>query len=180
MSKVKVIAKDTILSIGLDVDYTSSVVFVLDVHNGELLFEGRIPHDKERWRHFLKRFINCRIRACYETGGIGFHLCRMLLSLGVDCQVVAAGKVPHSVEDRQQKNDRRDAKTLSEMYFHRPESFVRIPTEQEEADRQLARTHDQLTRNRVRTMQRIKALLIFHHLVPPTGIGKSWSNGYRE
>jgi transposase len=139
-------------------------VAALDVASGEILFLGRLSHVEEDWQRFLLRFPGCRLWACYEAGYTGFALCRLLCGKGVDCRVVAPSQVPKSPNSQQQKTDRRDALMLAQLYFHPPRSFVRIPTEQEEQDRQLLRTREQLVRDGTRTRNRIKALLAFHHL----------------
>ena len=179
MSKKRLIAQERSVAIGLDVDSKASTLVVLDVMNGDILYEGHIAHDREHWLKFLKRLPQCRIWACYETGGIGFHLCRMLIALGVDCKVVPVSKIPKAPESRQQKTDRRDALSLAQLYYHAPKSFVRIPTETEEAHRQLIRTRYQLMKDRVRTMLRIKAFLLFHHIPRPAGSKTDWSRSYR-
>jgi transposase len=104
----------------------------------------------------------CRIWACYETGGLGFHLCRLLRTLGVDCQVAPVTRIPKTAESRQQKTNRRDALTLAQWYFHPLRHFVRVPTEQEEEDRPLIHTREQLLQNKMRIQTPIKAFLIFH------------------
>jgi transposase len=180
MSKKRLIARERSVALGLDVDSKASALVVLDVTTGEILYESHISHSREDWLRFLQRLHQCRIWACYETGGIGFHLCRMLRSLGVDCKVVPVSKIPKAPESRQQKTDRRDALSLAQLYFHAPKSFVRIPTEAEEADRQIIRTRYQLMKDRVRTMLRIKAFLLFHNIQRPAGSKTDWSISYRR
>ena len=46
--------------------------------------------------------------AAYESGCTGFHLCRELRALGIDCDVVAATSIARSDADKKRKNDRRD------------------------------------------------------------------------
>jgi transposase len=180
MSKKRVIAQERSVALGLDVDSQAAAIVVLDVANGEILYEGRISHEREDWISFLQRLPQCRIWACYETGGIGFHLCRMLLTLGIDCKVVPVSKIPKAPESRQQKTDRRDALSLAQLYFHAPKSFVRVPTEAEEADRQLLRTRYQLMKDRVRVMLRIKGFLLFHQIQRPSRAKTEWCLSYRQ
>ncbi|RPJ31650.1 MAG: IS110 family transposase [Planctomycetaceae bacterium] len=163
MLKTQVLAQDRGIALGLDVDARSVAVAALDVANGEIVFQGRLSHDEADWQRFLQHFPDCRLWACYEAGYTGFHLCRMLKATGVDCHVVAPSQVPKSPNSSQQKTDRRDALMLAQLYFHPPRTFVRVPTEQEEQDRQLLRTREQVVRDHTRTQNRIKALLAFHH-----------------
>jgi transposase len=164
LSKIRVVSRARTVALGLDVDARTVVVAALDVTSHELVFEGRLTHDAAAWRTFLQRFPGCRLWACYEAGYTGFHLCRLLRTLGVACEVVAPSQVPKSPNSRQQKTDRRDALMLAQMVFHPPRTFVRVPSDQEEQDRQLLRTREQIVRDHTRTQNRIKALLAFHHL----------------
>jgi transposase len=166
------------LSLGLDVDSETSMVVALDLGSGSIEFEGRIKHDPVHWNKFLARFSGCRVWACYEAGPIGFGLCRMLRTLGIECEIIAPSAVPKSAAGKQQKNDRRDALALAQLFVNRPRRFVRIPTEQEEADRQLIRTRYQLLKDKVRVMARIKAQLLNYGIVPPSGMSP-WSKRYR-
>jgi transposase len=163
MLRTKVLARDRAIALGLDVDAQTVAVAAADVSSGEILFQGRLSHGEQDWQRFLRHFPDCRIWACYEAGYTGFHLCRMLRARDVDCHVVAPSQVPKSPNSSQQKTDRRDALTLAQLYFHPPRTFVRVPTEQEEQDRQLLRTREQVVRDHTRTQNRIKALLAFHH-----------------
>ncbi len=152
----------SVLSIGMDVDKQKSVVVVLDVSTGEIVFEGTVPHKRESWEKLLQRLPQQPLWACYETGSLGFWLCRMLRDMGVRCNVVASTAVPKEPERRQRKNDQLDALTLALMYLHPPRSFVRIPTTQEEDDRELIRTREQLVKQRIRAVNQIRAKLRFH------------------
>ena len=180
MSKNQVIAEDRSLSIGLDVDSLTSFAVVLDTSTGEVLLESRIKHDPATWERFFARFPDCRMWACYEAGGIGFGLCRYLHSKGVDCRVAPPSQIPKSVHAKQQKTDYLDAFTLARMYWTPPRTWVHVPTEQEEADRQLSRTRDQLMNDRVRVKNRIKSLLLFHGLHTPFTPQAYWTRAYRE
>ena len=52
---------------------------------------------------------------------------------------------------------------------------MRVPTEQEEADRQVLRTREQLVRKSRSAQQQIKAFLLQHGLAEPAGLG-SWAD----
>lgn len=180
MSKNQVIAENRSLSIGLDVDSRTSFAFVLDTQTGAVLFEGRITHDETAWKRFFAHFPNCRMWACYEAGGIGFGLCRYLRRMGVDCWVAPPSQVPKGAQAKQQKTDQLDALTLANMYWTPPRTWVHVPTKQEEADRQLSRTRDQVIKDKVRVKNRIKSLLLFHDLRPPFPPQRYWTKKYRQ
>lgn len=180
MPKSKVIARDRVLSMGLDVDKEKSQVCVLDVDTGQLIFDGTISHDPEAWERFLARVPGCGVWACYEAGGNGYGLCRWLLAHGVDCNIIAPSQVPKPPQARQQKTDERDALLLARLYWTPPRSWVRVPTEQEEADRQLIRTRDQVMNDRVRVMSRIKSMLLAYGLKHGDGVRLDWSKAFRH
>ncbi len=180
MSKNQVIAADRSLSIGLDVDSQTSFAVVLDTQTGEVLFENRIKHDSAAWEGFFARFPNCRMWACYEAGLTGFGLCRYLIGQGVDCQIAPPSQVPKGAQAKQQKTDHLDALTLAHMFWTPPRTWVHVPTEQEEADRQLSRTRDQVMNDRVRVKNRIKSLLLFHGLQSPFPPQRYWTKEYRR
>jgi len=178
MSKRQILAQGISVAMGLDVDYQGSAIVVLDIRDGQKLYEGRLPHDETAWRRFLMRWPQCQVWACYEASGVGFHLCRLLRSLGVDGRVVPVSKIPKTPESRQQKTDRRDALSLAQLYFHAPRTFVRVPTEMEEAHRQLFRTRDQMMKDKVRTLQRLKAFLVYHHVEKPASLKRAAGAAY--
>jgi transposase len=180
MAAKTILAEDRTLSAGLDVDGRGAAVALLDVTTGELIFEGRLAHDEATWEGFLARLPGCRIAAFYEAGPIGFTLCRRLIALGVQCRVVAPSQVPKASNLQQTKTDRRDAFTLAQLYFHPPRSFVRLPSEAEEARRQLVRLREQLLEDKQRVMRRIKSLLLNYGLSPPPEAGPAWSRTYRQ
>jgi transposase len=55
------------------------------------------------------------LRACYEAGPTGYELHRLLLSMGVACDVVAPALIPRRARDRI-KTDRRDAQRLARLH----------------------------------------------------------------
>ncbi len=181
MENIRRISAERTIALGLDVDLARSTVVAIDVATGSIEFEGHVAHTEQAWRKVLKRFPDAALWACYEAGNRGFGLCRMLRRMGVDCQIVAPSAMPKSPVHKQTKNDRRDALALAQLYFNRPRSFVRVPTEQEEADRQLMRTRIQLVNDKVRVMNRIKSFLNNYGFQPPVGKGKAtWSKAFRD
>lgn len=79
--------------------------------------------------------------AACGSGCTGFHLCRELRRLGVDCDVVAASSIARSDADKNRKNDRSDAsRLLSELLSIDPTySVVWTPDEETESARDLVR-----------------------------------------
>ena len=178
MSTKKVICSGSQISLGIDVDSKTSFIIALDTKTGEIVDERRMNHQLSTWENYLDRFENCRIWACYEASGTGYGLCRHLISFGVDCRIIAPTQVAKPMENKVIKNDRKDAVMLANLYFHPPQRFVRVPTIQEENDRELIRTREQLIRTQVCLKNRIKAKLRYHSIFPPQDLRKDWSRQY--
>jgi transposase len=87
----------------------------------------------------------------YEAGPTGFGLARRLAAQGYKAQVIAPSKLlaPVGAEAKSDRLDCRKLAVFAQKSLLRP---VRVPTEQEEADRQVLRLRDQLV-SRARTAQ---------------------------
>jgi transposase len=109
----------------------------------------------------------------YEAGPTGYGLARHLRSAGVPVDVIAPSKTPQAPGDaaKSDRLDCRDLARLAEAGLLRP---VAVPTEEEEADRQVIRLRDQAVADRRRVRQRIKSFLLMHGLAEPAGL-EHWS-----
>lgn len=106
-----------------------------------------------------------RVVSCYEAGRDGFWLCRALLAMGVENQVVDSASIEVNRRARRAKTDRLDAGKLVGMLLRwlsgdkRVWSVVRVPAPEEEDRRQLHRELVTARRDRTRITNRIKGLL---------------------
>src|SRR5207244_10322428 len=73
---------------------------------------------------------------CYEAGPCGFELQRALSARDIACEIIAPALIPRRAGDRI-KTDRRDAGQLAVLYRAGALTAIHIPTEQEEAARDL-------------------------------------------
>lgn len=107
----------------------------------------------------------CGVASCYEAGRDGFWLHRYLVSQGILNQVVDSSSIEVNRRSRRAKTDRLDALKLLGMLirYERGErkvwSVVRVPSVQEEDNRQPARELDTLKQERTRHRNRIGSLL---------------------
>ena len=131
--------------LGMDVSRDQIAVAVLwpgqDVPAVEV-----ISSDGEMVRRLVGKFADRSVlAACYEAGPGGYELYRLLASMGVACDVVAPALIPKGAADRV-KTDRRDSVRL--VLSHRAGllTAIRVPSEQEEAVRDLVRTRADLGR----------------------------------
>ena len=147
--------------LGMDVSRDKIAVAVLrpgeDVPAVEV-----ISHDGEMVRRLIGKFADRSVlAACYEAGPGGYELYRLLAAAGVACDVVAPALIPKAAADRV-KTDRRDCVRLALSHRAGLLTAIRVPSEPEEAVRDLVRTRADLVDDRKRMMQRIGALLQRH------------------
>jgi transposase len=109
----------------------------------------------------------------YEAGPTGFGLARRLRAEGYEVQVIAPSKLLASVGP-EAKSDRLDCRRLAQLSAKGLLHPVRVPTEQEEADRQVLRLRDQFVRKTRSVQSQIKGFLLLHGIAEPAGLGH-WS-----
>lgn len=158
-------------------EYTRFVGFDVSAETIAVAAPGQAPAEDEgmmgtdgasarRW--VMREADRATLVVCYEAGPTGFGLDRYLTALGVACQVVAPGLVPKRPTDRV-KTDRRDARHLAEQLRAGALTPVRIPTEGEEAFRDLVRARTSAVQLRQRARQRVKGALLRWGIRPPQG-----------
>ena len=152
------------IHLGLDVSKDKIAVGILrwdeQVPDTELIF-----NDEASIRRLIDRFPDrACLRVCYEAGPTGFGLHRLLISMGVSCEVIAPALVPRSPADRV-KTDRRDARRLARLHRAGELVAIRVPTEAEEAVRDLCRARADMVEDRTRTRHRLSKFLLRHDRV---------------
>ena len=105
----------------------------------------------------------------YEAGPTGFALVRRLRAAGYSAEVIAPSKIP-TMPGPEAKSDRLDCRKLAVFAQKGLLRSVRVPDEQEEADRQVVRLREQLARKLRVIQQQIKALLLQHGIAEPAGL----------
>jgi transposase len=125
-------------------------------------------------RRFVRRLRQSgAVRCCYEAGPCGFELRRALAADGVPCDVIAPALIPRRPGDRI-KTDRRDARQLAVLYRAGALTPIHIPTEQEEAARDLLRCREDIRADLLRARHRLSKFLLRHGR-RFTGTKKAWS-----
>jgi transposase len=113
------------------------------------------------------------IRCCYEAGPCGFELQRAFSAHGISCDVIAPALIPRRAGDRI-KTDRRDAGQLAVLYRAGALTAIHIPSEQEEAARDLLRCREDIRADLLRARHRLSKFLLRHGR-RFTGTKKAWS-----
>src|SRR3954470_7455719 len=145
----------------------------LDVHKlsivaATLPSAGGAPelHRVETTPAAIRRFIDrlggpAGLAVCYEAGPGGYDLLRLLMRLGVACDVVAPSLVPVRAGDRV-KTDKRDAKKLVRLYRAGELRFVAPPSPEHEGLRDLVRCRDDVRRARTAARHQVAKQLLRH------------------
>jgi transposase len=101
------------------------------------------------------------VRCCYEAGPCGFELQRFLAQRHVPCDVIAPALIPRRPGARI-KTDRRDAGQLAVLYRAEALTAIHIPSEQEEAVRDLLRCREDIRVDLLRARHRLSKFLVRH------------------
>jgi transposase len=112
---------------------------------------------------FVKRVVreNGAVRCCYEAGPCGFELQRALAAEGIPCEIIAPALIPRRAGDRI-KTDRRDAAQLAILYRAGALTAIHVPTDQEEAVRDLLRCREDIRADLLRARHRLSKFLLRH------------------
>jgi transposase len=101
------------------------------------------------------------VPCCYEAGPCGFELQRALSGQDILCEVIAPALIPRRAGDRV-KTDRRDAAPLAVLYRAGALTAIHIPTEHEEAARDLLRCREDIRADLLRARHRLSKFLLRH------------------
>jgi transposase len=133
-----------------------------------------LPSETTAILRFVSRIARSgAVQCCYEAGPCGFELQRALTQAGVGCDVIAPALLPRRPGDRV-KTDRRDAGQLAVLYRAGALTAIHIPTEQEEAARDLLRCREDIRADLLRARHRLSKFLLRHGR-RFTATKKAWS-----
>jgi transposase len=159
--------------VGLDVHKKSIHVAIWSVGQEQIVRQWVTSANYGLLIEQLEPFRGAIVRIVYEAGPTGYRLARLLQQAKLPVQVIAASKTPQ-VADRLAKSDGLDCRQLAEYSAKGLLRPVAIPTEQQEADRQVTRLRDGWTNKRRRVQQQIKSFLRQHGVAEPDGLA-NWS-----
>ncbi|MDQ0175353.1 IS110 family transposase [Bacillus chungangensis] len=129
--------KDTTKYVGLDVSKEKIAVAIADEGRNEPRYLGMISNTPNAIRQLVKKLGNLdQLKFCYETGPTGYGIYRLLVSIGVECAVIAPSLIPQKPGDRV-KTDRRDALRLAQLFRAGELTSIYVPTKEDEALRGL-------------------------------------------
>ena len=158
--------------VGLDVHARSVVACAIDGEAGEVRSLRLSPKTEAvvAWVCSLPG----PVAVTYEAGPTGFGLARALQVVGVRCVVVAPSKLERPPGDRV-KTDRRDAERLARLLRIGELPGVRVPSEAEEAARDLVRAREDVRGDLMRARHRLSKLLLRQGLLYD---GSAWTGAH--
>jgi transposase len=166
----------------------STTIIAFDQHAATTVAAVLLPNHRTAALHSLTsdvativRFVervrrHGAVRCCYEAGPCGFELQRALTAHTVPCDVIAPALIPRRAGDRI-KTDRRDASQLAILYRAGALTAIHIPTDQEEAARDLLRCREDIRADVLRARHRLSKFLLRHGR-RFTGTKKAWTRAH--
>ena len=166
------LTSDDELYIGIDVHKISyHIAFWL---NGAPAINFVTPADNRKTVQMLQRFAPAIKLIVYEAGPTGYSLARLMLKNKLPIKITAPSMTPRQAA-QQSKTDSIDYKKLAKYAAKGLLKYVAIPTIQQEANRQMARTRQILIEKQRRVKLQIKSFLLQHGIPQPQGLS-CWSN----
>lgn len=160
---------------GLDVHAAATVACVVDAESAEMSVH-RLAGGTSEVAGFCAG-LPAPARVAYEAGPTGFALARTLEAIGIGCVVAAPGKIERPGQDRV-KTDRRDAERLARLLMIGGLHPVRVPTDAEEALRDLVRAREDVRGDLMRARHRLSKLLLRHD-VRYDDTASAWTAAHR-
>jgi transposase len=153
------------LYIGLDVHKEKTSVAIADPGaKGEIRHHGEVSTTQIALDRLIRGIAKnreiplSRISVCYEAGGCGMWIARMLMKMKVPCTVIAPSLIPTKSGDHV-KTDKKDAIKLARLHRAGELVSVFVPDETDEAVRDLCRARVDAIDDRRRAKTRLLALL---------------------
>lgn len=165
--------------VGMDVSKDTIAVAVADGDSRVgARYLGAIPNRPESVRKLVRRLgVPEQLQVCYEAGPTGYELWRLLASMDIQCMVVAPSLIPKQPGNRV-KTDRRDACRLAELHRTGDLKPAWVPSEEDEALRDLVRAREDAKQDLLRAKHRLGKFFLRRGIRQPVGV-RAWSTKYR-
>lgn len=163
---------DKRIAVGLDVHARTVAGCAIDRDTGEV-FEKTMDSSSGQVMGWLSSLPGT-VAVAYEAGPTGFWMARDLVAAGFECQVVAPSMLLRPA-GKKVKTDRNDARHLAGLVAAGQVCAVRIPTQEQEAARDVSRAREDARRDLTAAKQRASKLLLrYGHVWEKT----AWSKEY--
>jgi transposase len=166
------------LIVGMDVHKKSIAVAVLKPEEGARLENWTIANEPPEITRLVEGLAAIGSpQFCYEAGPCGYPVQRQITALGWPCAVIAPGMTPIRPGDRV-KTDRRDAEKLARLFRAGELTVIHVPTQAEEAVRDLIRAREDALIDKLRARHRLMKFLLRQGRVYRET--KSWGVAHRK
>lgn len=163
--------------VGLDVSKEKIAVAVAEEGRSKPRYIGMISYTVPAIRKVMKKLgESTHLRVCYEAGPTGYGLYRLLKSMDIACEVIAPSLIPQKPGSRV-KTDKRDSLNLATLYRAGELTPIYVPTEDDEALRDLVRAREDVKEDELRAKHRLTKFLLRNEIRPPEGT-KKWTVKY--
>ena len=172
--------KDSITIVGMDVHKNSiSIALAQTRGSKEVKSYGRIAGTMAALDTFVRSLVSKGMnpRFVYEAGPCGYAIYRHLTKNGYPCKVIAPSLTPKKAGDRI-KNDTRDATTLARLERSGDLTEICVPTEEDEAMRDLTRARQDAVKTQTMARQQLKSFLLRHDKRCPSS--ESWGTTHMQ
>ena len=165
----------SIVFIGMDVHTTNFTLCAYSMNTQECFAETQINPDVKEFDKYLKALDagmggDTHFVCGYEAGCLGYSIYHDITKLGYECKIIAPTTMAKSIDQKQRKNDRRDAKMIAKCLAYGTCSFVYVPTAKDDSVKEYIRMRDDIKASLKQIKQRIIAFCSRH--------GKLYERGY--
>ena len=178
MTKITATFENQKIYVGLDVHKRSwnAALYLNDQYVRNI---HQPPTPKALHHYLTQNYPKANYLCAYESGKFGYWIQREFKKLGIGCLVVNPADIPSTHKDEVYKTDSRDARGIGHALSAGQLKSIYVPTEEQEADRQLVRQRKKLWRDLVRCKNRIKGFLDYLGIeVPAQFDNTNWSRNF--
>lgn len=159
--------------VGLDVHKRTYSVTLWSEQRNSIVTRWTQPADPGALIRTLTAYEERVDHAVYEAGPTGYGLARALRQADFQADVIAPSRTPKTT-GQEAKSDRLDSRKLAMWSAKGLLQPVRVPTVEEEGDREITRARLDAVEKRRRIKQQIKSFLLNYGIAEPAGL-KSWA-----
>ena len=169
----------SIIYVGMDVHKETYSMCCYSMENQSCFAEIQIESEIKAVMKYLRRVqanygAPCEFVCAYEAGCIGYSLYHELAAEGVECVIMAPTTMHKPANQSKKKNDRRDARLISQNLAYNTYKAVHVPTIQDDAIKEYIRMRNNCRDALKATQQHILAFLLRHNLKYSEG-KKHWT-----
>jgi transposase len=137
------------------------------------------PFDENLRVYLDKHFPGATFLCGYEAGFTGFWIHDALEAKGLPTIVMHAADIPTTNKEREQKEDRRDARKIAKALKNEDTDGIYVPSKQAQKDRSVVRERYSIAKNTRRIKVQIKSHLALYGIeIPEEMEDRHWSRNF--